>query len=274
MPRVSIIAPVYNVAPYIGACIESLQSQTFGDFEVILVDDHGTDGSIDIARRYAGDDARFRVVATERNSGPGVARNVGIDAALGEYIAFIDSDDIWLSDFLELMTEAVRDYDLAYCQLQYLGGERDGMTHSNPLLPDGPFKPAQKRYFLRHFVTFSVCFLFKRQFLVDNALRFPALHNSEDTNFLTRCLLLAQSIACVDIPLYVYCVRQDSLSTGSRRGKWRQRLRALNALWRDYTALCNDPRYAALNLKQYRADMMLIWLKKGLAQAIRDLCHQ
>ena len=276
---VSVISPVYNCAPYIRACIDSLRAQTWHDFEVLFVDDHGQDDSMALARAYTEGDPRFRFLATPANSGPGVARNVGIEAARGEYIAFIDADDQVCPTFLHQLLEATvrvgetsgHNIDLSYCQLQYRGGSRDGQVHRNPVVNSTDFSVGEKQYFLRRFVTFSVCFLFRRAFLLDNELRFPARRNSEDTNFLTRCLLLSGSIACTDEPLYYYCVRDNSLTTGRNRRKYRERLDAVNALMRDYQALCRNPRYRSLQLSRLRPVMALLWLKKGLAQALKEL---
>lgn len=279
--KVSIIIPVYNVARYIEATLQSILQQTVQDFEVLLVDDHGKDDSVVVARRMVGEDQRFRFLETPVNSGPGIARNIGIQEAKGEYVVFLDGDDLWEPDFLESMLEASRKsgiqeqgnsgtLDLVYCQLKYQGGPRDGQVHCNPVVKNGVFSPSSKRHFLSHFVTFSVCFLFRRQFLLDNHLLFPALRNSEDTNFLTRCLLLAQTIACVPKPLYTYVIHEESLTTGRNPRRYKERLNALNALMSDFNALKRNPEYAALNLGQYNLAMWLIWLKKGLAQAVKE----
>ena len=134
----------------------------------------------------------------------------------------------------------------------------------------GEFTTSAKRHFLLHFVTFSVCFLFRREFLIDNGLRFPSERNSEDTNFLTRCLLVSRRIACVDEPLYVYCIREASLSTGHDRQRYKSRLSALNKLMQTFSDLKQDSRYSDLHLNQYDGVMRIIWLKKGLAQSIKD----
>ena len=97
MPKLSIIIPVYNAGPYIEACMEALVAQTMDDIEVLLVDDHGSDDSMERARRFVDTylgNKNFCFLATPHNMGPGPARNVGIEAAQGEYIAFIDSDEI------------------------------------------------------------------------------------------------------------------------------------------------------------------------------------
>ena len=273
--KVSIISPVYRCAPYIRGCLQSLLAQTCQDFEVLLVDDHGGDDSIDVARAFVaeqGEAERFRFLATPCNRGPGAARNVGIEAAKGEYVAFIDSDDEWEPTFLERLLHAAgtAQADLAYCQLKYRGGEKDGRTFRNPVVGCGPFTPSSKRQFLLHFVTFSVCFLFRRQFLEDCGVRFPAERVSEDTCFLTRSLLAARRIACVDEPLYVYCIREESLTTRRDRGRYKARLSALGKLMQAFREMKQDKRYADLRLDQYNGVMRLLWLKKGLALSIKD----
>lgn len=277
MPKVSVIIPVYNAAPYITDTLRSVQRQTMADFEVLLVNDHGQDDSMSIAQAMVGNDPRFRFVETPENSGPGVARNVGIKAARGEYIAFLDSDDLWEEIFLEKLLQAtdstLQSCDLSYCQLQYQGGSRDGQVHRNPILEEGKISPSARKRFLRHFITFSVCFLYRREFLLSNDLFFPAKRNSEDTNFLTRCVLLADTIACVDTPLYIYNVREESLTTGHNPYRYKERLASLNALMEDFKAMKQNPRYKERCLSQYNAVMWLIWFKKGLAQAIKDIIN-
>jgi len=273
MPKVTIISPVYNSAPYIKGCLKSVFEQTFQDFELLLVDDHGQDNSMAVAREYVDEQketGRVFFLETAENSGAGVARNVGLEAAKGKFIAFIDSDDEWKPDFLEQLVHAAEkngDTDLTYCQLQYSNGK----VYRNPVVPSGVFSSKVKQLFLLRFVTFSVCFLFRRDFLTDNALKFPRLRNSEDTHFLTSCLLLAQSIACVDKPLYVYCVRENSLSTGKRKGKWKQRLSSAHQLMQVFAGFKKNEKYRSLHLGQYNCVMAILFFKKGIAQAIRDV---
>lgn len=268
MPKVSIICPVYNCEPYIQNCLDSLMAQTFQDFEILLVDDHGQDNSMQVARQFLADKSgNFHFLQTPQNSGPGIARNVGIDAAQGEYVAFIDSDDCWQPTFLEELIKVGEERDLTYCQLQY----SDGRVHRNPVLEAGSFTGKKKTKFLLRFVTFSVCFLYRRAFLLAHDLRFPSERNSEDTNFLTRSLLLAQTIACVDEPLYIYNVHPDSLTTRKSRNKYRQRLSAANKLMQAFRAMKQDRKYESLHLEQYNFAMWIIYLKKGLVQALKEL---
>lgn len=99
---VSIIMPVHNAARYIEASIRSVISQTYSNWELLVVDDASSDISMDIAGRLASSDARIRILRNDRPTGyPATPRNVAVDAARGRYIAFLDSDDIWLPNKLE-----------------------------------------------------------------------------------------------------------------------------------------------------------------------------
>jgi GT2 family glycosyltransferase len=97
-PRLSVIIPLYNKAPHVRRALDSVAAQTFTDFEAIVVDDGSTDGGARAVAEFA--DPRFRLVS-QRNAGPGAARNRGIREARGELLAFLDADDEWLPDFLE-----------------------------------------------------------------------------------------------------------------------------------------------------------------------------
>ena len=97
---ISIIVPVYNAAPYLEECLESIAAQTYTGFECILVDDGSTDSSGAICDDFCRKDSRFRVIHQE-NSGVGFARNRGLDQARGTYIQFIDSDDVVLPGMLQ-----------------------------------------------------------------------------------------------------------------------------------------------------------------------------
>ena len=95
---VSVIIPLYNKERFIARAIRSVCAQTFGNFELIVIDDGSTDRGADLARQYG--DSRVRVISQD-NAGPGAARNTGIGAANGELLAFLDADDEWLPDFLK-----------------------------------------------------------------------------------------------------------------------------------------------------------------------------
>lgn len=99
--KVSIVVPIYNCEDFIEETLLSIKGQTYSDYEVLLIDDVSKDNSIDIIKKVVGDDDRFKIISLEKNQGAAVARNTGIKASEGMYIAFLDSDDIWHSDKLE-----------------------------------------------------------------------------------------------------------------------------------------------------------------------------
>ena len=102
VPQVSVVIPTYNMEAHIAETIRSIQDQTFQDFEVIVVDDCSTDGTGAIVRAMADQDSRIRYVLMEANSNlPAVPRNLGIEIARGEYVAFLDHDDLWTKHKLE-----------------------------------------------------------------------------------------------------------------------------------------------------------------------------
>ena len=98
---VSVIIPAYNSEKYISETIESVQKQSFQDWEAIIVDDCSTDQTFLLAKKYAIRDSRIRVIKMPQNRGVAVARNVGLENASGDYIAFVDSDDLWKPDKLQ-----------------------------------------------------------------------------------------------------------------------------------------------------------------------------
>ena len=111
---VSVIIPVYNVKDYVEQCLNSIQHQSYSNIEIIVVDDGSTDGSGDICDRYKGKDNRF-IVIHQNNGGLSNARNTGLDAASGQFICFIDSDDYVDCYFIEVMHELMVDNRVDIC---------------------------------------------------------------------------------------------------------------------------------------------------------------
>ena len=116
MPEVSVIIPVYNMEPFIGACLDSVLNQTFSDFECICINDGSTDNTLDILKAYARKDARIRLIDQE-NQGGSAARNIGLNVAKGKWVAFLDNDDLYHPQYLELLLSYAEKYqaDVAVC---------------------------------------------------------------------------------------------------------------------------------------------------------------
>lgn len=115
---VSIITPVYNSEKYLRQCIDSVLSQTYSNWELLLIDDCSQDGSIDLIEEYLVD-SRIKLFKNDVNQGPALTRNVGLDNAKGEYIVFLDSDDFWSKDRLENQTSFMMQNNLSISHGSY-----------------------------------------------------------------------------------------------------------------------------------------------------------
>jgi len=138
IPLVSVIIPVYNVENFLRKCLNAVFTQTFKNWECIVIDDGSTDNSGKICDEYANKDDRIKVLRIE-NSGPAIARNCGLDIAKGEYIYFLDSDDfIEPNTFEKVITEMDKGYDMV--SFNYIREDSDGniIRHSN--FPIGQYK--------------------------------------------------------------------------------------------------------------------------------------
>lgn len=128
LPLISIIVPVYQVKEYLNECVESLTAQTYTNLEILLVDDGSTDGSGEICDQYAAGNDRVRVVHQE-NRGLSAARNAGLDYAKGEYIAFVDSDDVVLPNFIETLYELLIKYQADIAACAYVKCQTEELVH-------------------------------------------------------------------------------------------------------------------------------------------------
>ena len=227
-PLVSIVVPVYNCIQHLPECLKSIRSQTFTDWETVLVDDGSNDGSGDLCDREAASDPRFRVIHKE-NGGVSTARNAGIDAARGTYLAFIDSDDLIVPTYLEKLSRAAQrfDADIAIC-----GYDRvfpDWELHFSPL----PFSVGLiqgTKDFLMLFTEartnlFGVSIwakLYRMDIIRDYAIRFdPEISYEEDCDFNVRYLAYVNTVAAVGDILYRYRQSDDTLSKAYRKDTFR-----------------------------------------------------
>ena len=116
---VTIIMPSYNSEKFIIESVESVLVQTYSNWELIIVDDCSPDDSNKIITKYVDNDSRIKLIKLQKNSGPAVARNTAIEVASGRYIAFLDSDDVWLPNKLETQINFMHDNDLAFTYSSY-----------------------------------------------------------------------------------------------------------------------------------------------------------
>lgn len=208
--KVSIIVPVYNVAPYIIRCLDSINSQTYSDIECIIVDDCGTDNSIQIANNFiknASSNFSYRIIHHKYNQGLSEARNTGINLATGDYIFFIDSDDAITPNCIETLTNLAKEYPFAdIIQGNTVTGSEDLMPHcykyTVPEYCDD--KDTLEELLLSITLTTSWNKLIKTSFIRDNSLYFPKGIVMEDTYWSYFVTKKAKSAAFTNEQTYYY----------------------------------------------------------------------
>lgn len=207
---VSVVIPVYNAEKFLEQTLGCLLAQTYGDIEVILVDDGSKDSSRAICERYSERDKRFRYYYQE-NAGAGAARNYGIDLARGEFLMFLDSDDLFEPHFVKNMRDAiVRDGgDAAVCRADKFDTiyrpDEARLLHAHALLEAGVYEPGKIGE--RFFQVVTTCpwdKIFRTEHIVSEGLRFQNLRYSNDTYFVLMALLTAARIVVTEEVLVHY----------------------------------------------------------------------
>lgn len=238
---ISVIVPVYQVHEYISDCITSLRNQTYQNLEIILVDDGSEDGSGEICDIEAKKDERIKVIHQE-NAGLSEARNVGIRMSKGEYIAFVDSDDLVSDRFVETLYQLIRKYDADISVCDY---SRDYLKKQNAKEYAVSSKKMLAQWHGKRKRIETVCWnkLYKRSVLInDSGEIFPIGKKHEDVYTSHIFVEKADKIAITDDKLYLYRERKNSITFGKTRQQLDDELKAqrerLSYFWgnRYYTA--------------------------------------
>jgi glycosyltransferase involved in cell wall biosynthesis len=216
LPQISVVVPIFNTERFISRCLESILVQSFSDIEIVCIDDCSSDNSGHIVRGFIKNDSRVRLINHSTNLGPGGARNSGIAAATGEYVAFVDSDDYVDPNFLEYLYEAT-DFgriDIASCGYRVL--DETGITqweHSpeeetfGSLLENSAFWTATHPHFCDK--------LWRKSLIVDNKIMCPEQSYWEDVYTIPEILFHAKSFHCGGKVLYHYFNRSGSITNSS-----------------------------------------------------------
>lgn len=216
--RFSIIVPVYNVAPFLAECVESVLRQTYADYEIVLVDDGSTDNSPAMCDEFASRDRRIKALH-KQNGGLSDARNVGVAHAQGDYIVFLDSDDYW-DDCTALqrasdLIASHHDVDLIMFERKFL---KHGRIIDGPVFDASMINGKSKVEIINYLVSVSrfnpsACAKFVKASLFSNhQLDFTKGIRSEDFDWNYKLMPLCQSIVALDRPFYVYRYREDSIT--------------------------------------------------------------
>lgn len=223
MPKVSVIIPVYNAAPYLRQCLDSILGQSLREFEVICVDDGSTDDSVAILEEYAAHDDRL-LVMRQRNQYAGVARNAGMAVARGEFLVFWDADDYFDPTALEKMhCQIVADEsDVCVCGgKRFYEGENLEVGIKDYLNPKRiPKQVPFNRFTNPDYIINFTCEapwnkMFRKSFIEKHQLRFQPRRNGNDVYFVACALCLAQSITVVREQLVCYRKNRPDSTVGT-----------------------------------------------------------
>jgi glycosyltransferase involved in cell wall biosynthesis len=204
-PKVTVVVPLFDKAPFVQECLDSIAAQTIDGLEVVCVDDASTDGSLELVRAHARRDRRVRVVRHTTHRGAAEARNTGLREATGDFVQFTDADDRLPLDAIQRL------WDLATAdQVPVVRGALGNFDASGQSwIEQAHAIEDRHRIMLREeprlwVPYFHVCYLFSRAFLLQNAIRYPTLENGEDPVFLAQCLTRTSRLSVTSAVTYWY----------------------------------------------------------------------
>lgn len=265
---ISVIVPVYNAEPVLAQGLGNLLNQTKQNIQVILINDASTDGSLRIlndAKNAFGE--RVVVIDLPVNGGPGVARNAGLDAACGEYIGFMDSDDLIDPSMYEKLYAIAKqeDADIADCAYFRDSTEKASIHFSKELCGE---LDSKKRAGLISCGGYNCMKIFRRSMLMENNFRFRPVYALEDTDFLVKAIICAKKVTSTEEILYRYRDTDGSLSKEQKLSKYAGvQIEAMKAVYdvakeyEDYEGIRDAVEYMILSM--YKNILYMIISKRG-----------
>ncbi len=232
MDKISIIIPIYNVEKYLDKCIESVVNQTYKNLEIILVDDGSPDNCPKICDEWSKNDNRIKVIH-KKNGGLSDARNFGLNEASGDYVGFVDSDDIISSNMYEKMLDLMKknDADICSCEfVRFLEGDKPYFKEDNE------YKIYSNDEILKSLltekITNHVCNkLFKISLF--NNIKFPVGKKYEDIMVMYKILLKTEKFIASKSQYYGYMYRDNSITCGCSRGSIEDYINSINTRYKD-----------------------------------------
>ena len=219
--KVSIIIPVYMMEKYIGECLESILKQTLKEIEIIIINDGSTDASLTIIEEFARKDSRIKVL-NQNNCGAGVSRNIGIKMAKGEFVCFLDADDVYPdADVLECLYICAKIYKVDIC-----GGEFSYFDSNSKIFKQDFDKSVDGYLFDRpKLIAYSEYqfdygyhrFLYKREKLIEKNIYFPNLSRFQDPPFFINAMLSANTFYAINKNVYGYRTRHRKVEWTNKK---------------------------------------------------------
>lgn len=203
---VSIVMPSYNCSQYVGASIDGILCQTYQNWELLITDDCSSDGTVEILKQYAEKDSRIRLFLMTDNMGAGYSRNRCISEARGRYIAFCDSDDVWLPEKLEKQLKFMEERQCCLAYSSYFTCDEDGEQNGIVIAPEqvtlADMKHDNKIGFLTSIYDTQLC---PKQ-------EMPVMRKRQDWAYLLRILQHCGTAYALSEPLAIYRMRHNSIS--------------------------------------------------------------
>lgn len=240
---ISIITPTYNSEKFIGETIDSIQNQTYRNWELILIDDGSTDRTVEIIKKFQEDDSRIRLICSEKNSGPAVARNKGIENAGGKYLTFIDSDDLWFSDFLQNSLDVINQQQILFVFSSYKRSDENlNFIYSDFLVPEKvTYSDILKTNSISCLTAFINIESLGKKFM-------PEIYKRQDMGLWLKYLKEIPFAYGIREPKAIYRIRKNSLS--------RKKMHLLKYQWDFYRKVEKIPFFKSLYI-------MIIWGYRG-----------
>ena len=237
----SIIIPIYNSERYLDECLQSIQKQTYPNFEVIMINDGSTDKSIEICKKYINDN-RFKLI-NKKNTGVSSSRNIGLNHAHGDYILFIDSDDWCDCNYLKIIAAKIDKNDLlcfGYFK-SYANKNEQVVISSKGNISDQILDANSIGGYLWNKV-------FKTEIINKHHMRFDeSIHYCEDLVFVKEYVDKIKKVNYINIPLYYYRIRRTSVSSNFYCEKSTSILNALEILMTKYSNSKNESKKLAFD---------------------------
>jgi len=207
MPLVSIVTPCYNCEKYIVEAIQSVLAQTYQNWEMLIVDDCSKDNSIEIVENFAKKDSRIKIVKLEQNSGAAIARNKAIELSQGEYLAFLDSDDLWFPPKLEKQLQFMLDNnsDFSFTKYEHIDENGNSLGKTAKIIK----KLSYKKMLFHDFVG-CLTVIYKQD--LNNKIYSPILKNCNDYALFLQVLRNKKNAMGYNENLAKYRILSKSLS--------------------------------------------------------------
>ena len=245
---ISVIIPIHNVDDFLDACLKSIVSQTYRDIEILCIDDCTLDNSVTIVKKYMRMDPRVRLINHETNRGLGGARNTGIREAKGEYITFVDSDDMLKQDMLEKLYHGIteNDVDAAVCGVELFYNENATVAQSTfhyiPKLPSRVYCVADHKERLTDVWPSAPNKLYKTSMIREFGCKFPEKLLYEDHFFFYNYFAHVKAFYYVDEAMYIYRQARPGSITSTRSGREKEVYKVLGDLEKVFKAYFDQDR--------------------------------